>query len=1243
MKPNRIIGILIILASVSAGSVVAQISAPATPVSFNNSLSANLHTVTTPSVDVAAMLAEDEIEEAEGLPFRFGAPFDVDYSIENSGRWEELSDGGHVWRLKISSPGAFSINLLYSRYHLPPGATLHLYNEDRSMTIGAFTERNNKDHGEFATAPVKGDVTIVEYYEPAEVRGRGELAINRIVHAYKDIFSFFAKDADGFGSSGWCNNNVNCPEGEPWQDDKRGVAMILTSGGSRICSGSLVNNVRQDETPYFLTANHCLGSESTWIIMFNYESPTCADIDGPTNMTISGTTLRASYSTSDFGLVQLSATPPESYAPYYNGWSNINTAASSAVGIHHPSGDIKKISFDYDPLTSTNYLQSSGTTHWRVGQWEDGTTEPGSSGSPLFDPTHRIVGQLHGGYASCESLTPDWYGKFSLSWTGGGSSSNRLRDWLDPDNTGAMVLDGYDPYAGVNITHTPLSDTKDTLNAYEVSAFITSNTTLVPDSLLLYYDAGSGWVLDTLTPGGAAEEYTGYITAQSPGTDISYYLFALDANGKADTTDTYGFRVIDYALTVTPEVDSRNAPAYDTAWFSLTVTNTGVLADEYSLSFSGNNWTTGLWDETGTSPISTTGQLAADESFALTVSVEVPYSAFGDYDSVQVVATSIGDGVLSAEARLKTYSDGTTGSFPWSDSFPEDTLFSIRWVYNSGAEVSFEALNPPSPPYALNLNGEYDTLLTQPIDLTGQDGAVLSYYFERGGAGNPPAVGDDLWIDYRNSSDVWTNLVTHLGGGSAMTEFELSFAAIPSDALHNGFQLRLHSAGDCSTCDDWYVDNIRLDFAAAIVAAPSQITVSLAQGDSTTRDLVIDNSGQGSLDYSLVVQLALKDAALFTGLIDAGRVEPAQRVHQIDENYLLQAKGVEDGNMGLPVLYDAGGPDLFGHYWIDSDEPGGPVFAWEEVSATGTDVLGGLNDDNYVGPLDLGFDFPFYGNLYSYIYIGSNGMIGFSPTDMNARIETPLPNASTPNNIIALLWDDLNPDDGDNPGAHVYMDTTGGRCVIQFVDYPEYNAATGDVVNAEVILEADGSIKLQYLTIAPGFDVLSCAVGIENSDGTDGLEVVYQAGYLHDNLAVQIVNPYQWLTVDRTSGMLPPGDADTILCNFVTEGLDTGLYQASIVINSNDPDPLDNPLTIPVELTVTGSGGPDWICGDIDNDGEGPNIGDLIYLVDYMFNDGPAPTEMDAANVDGVNGIDIGDLVYLVDYMFNQGPPPSCP
>lgn len=1241
MRLYRIMGSMVLFALAGAVSVSAQIAAPGAPPSFERSMRGDVTTVETGPVDVTAFLAQDEIDEANGLPFRFGAPFDVDYGLDNAGQWDDLPNGDGVWRLKISSPGAYSINLLYSLYRLPAGAQLYVYNEDRSQVIGAFTDRNNKDYGEFSTAPVKGDVCIVEYYEPAAVRGQGQLVISRIIHAYRDIFGYL-KEADGFGSSGSCNNNVNCPVGDDWQDDKRGVCMILTGGGSRLCSGSLVNNVREDGTPYFLTANHCLGGESSWIIMFKYESPTCANIDGPTNFTISGTTRLANYSTSDFGLLLLSATPPENYEPYYNGWSNVDTAASSACGIHHPSGDIKKISFDYDPVTSANYLSTSGTTHWRIGSWDDGTTEPGSSGSPLFDPAHHIIGQLHGGYASCQSLTSDWYGKFAMSWNGGGSSSTRLRDWLDPDNTGAQILDGYDPFAGVRIEHTPLSDTKDTSNAYQVLALITSNADLVADSLLLYYDAGYGWVLDTLTPGAGANEYVGYIDPQSPGTNIDYYLYALDANGKADTTGVYQFRVIDYGLLISPEDDNRNAPAYDTVWFDLTVTNDGVLDDEYGLSFAGNNWTTGLWDETGAAPVSSTGVLAADESFSFKVSVVIPYSAFGDYDSVAVTATSVGNGSLTAEARLKTYSNGTTGSFPWTDTFPEDTLFSIRWVYNHGADISAEALNPPSPPYAVDLNGGYDTLVTQPINLTGQDGAVLSYYFQRGGAGNPPSIGDDLWLDYKDSTGAWINLAHHEGGGSAMTDFELAFAALPSDALHNNFQLRLHSAGDCSTCDDWFVDNIRLDFAADIAATPSPIDVSLVQGDSTTRELVIDNNGLGSLGYAATVQLALKDAAVFTSLAEAGQLQPAQRQQPVAQIDFLEAKGAETANMGLPVLYDAGGPDVYGHYWIDSDEPGGPTFAWEDVSGSGTDLIGSLNDDNYVGPLDLGFAFPFFGNSYNQIYIGSNGMIGFNPTDMNARIETPLPNAATPNDIIAWLWDDLNPDDPSNPGAHVYMDTTGGRCVVQFVDYPEYQAGAGDVINAEVILEPDGTIKLQYLSIAAGFDVLSCAVGVENSDGTDGLELVYHASYLHDNLAVLIVNPYQWLTIDHSSGVLPPGDADTIVCDFVTEGLDTGMYQASIVFNSNDPDPYDNPLTVPVTLTVTGVG-PGWICGDVDDDGTGPNIGDLIYLVDYMFNDGPAPANPDAANVDGVNGVDVSDLVYLVDYMFNSGPAPTCP
>jgi len=438
-KALRILLVTTLIVLVPA--VRAQISQGGTPRSFALSQVDVPPTAPLPPIDVEAYLAEDAQADKDE-PYRFGAPIDIAFDMENFGVWTALPDGGRIWRLRIASPGAFSIGLLYDRWHLPDGCDLFLYNDDRSHVIGAFTSFNNWVDGTNITQPVQGDAVTLEYYEPASVREPGILSIWRVVHDYRDLYRI-ARSLDGYGDSGSCNNNVNCPEGADWQSQKRGVAMIL-DGGYRICSGSLVNNVRQDQTPYFLTAYHCLGGEESWVFMFNYESPTCTNANGPTTQTVANATLRASNSASDFALLQLASSVPSSYNPYFNGWNRVDAAATNSVCIHHPAGDIKKISFDYNAPVSDRYLGSSGVanSHWKIVQWDDGTTEGGSSGSPLFDQNHRITGQLHGGYASCTSLTADWYGKFSMSWNYGSNSSTRLRDWLDPDNTGVSTLDG---------------------------------------------------------------------------------------------------------------------------------------------------------------------------------------------------------------------------------------------------------------------------------------------------------------------------------------------------------------------------------------------------------------------------------------------------------------------------------------------------------------------------------------------------------------------------------------------------------------------------------------------------------------------------------------------------------------------------------------------------------------------------------------------------------------------------------
>lgn len=439
--------ILSILCLCIGTATYAQLSQGGTPMSFTKKgITNDVPVYTLPTVDVESLLAEDEVNQATKVgPYRFGAELPVDITLANSGNWEALRDG-KLWRQSIKSTGAYSINLIFEDFYLPEGSRLFIYNKDKSTVMGAFTEKNNKPHGYFATNLIEGDQITLEYYEPTSVEGMGHFKLVTVVHAYKNVIQDLTK-AGSAGGSGACNINVNCPLGTGWENERNSVTRIVLGGG--LCSGALVNNTANDGTPYYLTANHCYQgtNPATWVFNFNLQSATCNGNSG-SGQSLTGAIFRANNSGSDFALVEIDDPIPSNYNPYLAGWRNNNTASASSICIHHPSGDIKKISRDQNAPTSSSF---SGASTWRIGAWEEGTTEGGSSGSPLFDEaTHQIIGQLYGGSAACSGSNPnnqpDFYGKFSTSWDGS-SSSNRLRDWLDPGNTGATSVTGLDPFA----------------------------------------------------------------------------------------------------------------------------------------------------------------------------------------------------------------------------------------------------------------------------------------------------------------------------------------------------------------------------------------------------------------------------------------------------------------------------------------------------------------------------------------------------------------------------------------------------------------------------------------------------------------------------------------------------------------------------------------------------------------------------------------------------------------------------
>jgi len=445
-----------------------------------------------PALDREKIAQEDAANSFKAIPPRFAIARDVSYVPGKQGAWIEGGDGKSTWRVNVKTPDAVHLNFGFSNFYLPPTATMVISSGTTKNQLGPFTETDNQKTGQLWTEILQGNDASIELSVATVYRDRVDVRLSRVAQGYRGFGS-----PDKFCKSGACNMDLAClAAGDPWNEPRRSVAAI-TVGGTDTCTGSLVNNTNGDRRLLFATAAHCsinAGNVASMRAYFNYEFPTCRTpgssasgaAAGPkpasslagltwlasTNNPFSGST--PANTRSDWTLVELATTANiDTFNLYWAGWDRgappttcaAPGTSSSTTGlcasIHHPGVDEKRITFVEVPMTLDNIASATGV-HWQA-NWDPTppilanvpapqpaslppqVTEPGSSGSPLYNANQRLIGVLSGGPSACGvtgASLRDQYGGLFHSWEGVGTATTRMRDYLDPTNSGVNTFPG---------------------------------------------------------------------------------------------------------------------------------------------------------------------------------------------------------------------------------------------------------------------------------------------------------------------------------------------------------------------------------------------------------------------------------------------------------------------------------------------------------------------------------------------------------------------------------------------------------------------------------------------------------------------------------------------------------------------------------------------------------------------------------------------------------------------------------
>ncbi len=335
---------------------------------------------------------------------------------------------------------------------------------------------------------------------------------------------------------------------------------------------------------------------------------------------------------------------------------------------------------------------------------------------------------------------------------------------------------------------------------------------------------------------------------------------------------------------------------------------------------------------------------------------------------------------------------------------------------------------------------------------------------------------------------------------------------------------------------------------ALLTVRPDSFSFSRTPAPDTTRaTLIVKNPGTDTLRFTIEEV----PVTLMSSMIRSREQQQA----------VSHPKEVTPNGTNPAAVHGGGGPDAFGYIWRDSDGPGGPRFNWVDIRSVGTLITGWSPsaDDGYV-QITLPFPFPFYGNSYTNAFVGTNGYISFGE-GYSVYSNTAIPTTATPNNALYAWWDDLNLTTSGT--VHYYHDGAHGRFIIQYTNVPHYGTTEPGLYTFQIIIKRDGDILYQYLSMQQTLN--SATIGIENANGTIALQVVYNAAYMHDSLAILFTrDAVSWLSTNVTQGVVLPSDSMNVEVRIHPAGLTAGVYRARLALSGN----ISAPVYVPIRLDV---------------------------------------------------------------------------